>query len=383
MRSGRKRLHSGTWRSKVEAETALSEERNLLRTLVDALPDIVYVKDTHSRYVLANTQCLQHLGTDNSLEVLGRTSADFLPAEEAERARQEEKDIIKSERPIIGEERKDQHPGNPDGQEEVDSHRWYAVTKIPWRDHQGKVAGTIGLHRDITHYKEAAENIITLSQMLIQAQETEQQRMALELHDNVAQDLAALRISWDLVSAKLRETSTNPILQQAERFSNLLSRCIQTVRNLSHDLSPVGLHERSLVEVVSEFCEEYAKYHDIEVETHFAGVGKLQLPDEVKINLFRITQEAFNNTRRHANATRIELKIVTTPRRLILDISDNGLGFHPQSTMQRAIQTHHMGLYSIQQRAKLIGAKSTIRSAIDKGTRVRIEMPLEEANLHD
>ena len=135
-----------TDRKRVELE--LVRERNLLRTLIDHIPEYIYVKDSEGRFLTTNKAHLEVAGTQ---EVLGKTVFDIFPREMAQRYTDDDRALITSERSIIDQE---EPSVAPDGSE-----RWLLTTKVPLRDPKGSVAGLVGISRDITDRKrsEAAE----------------------------------------------------------------------------------------------------------------------------------------------------------------------------------------------------------------------------------
>ena len=136
-----------TERKRVEEK--LADERNLLRALVDNLPDRIFVKYINSAFVFANIGCARHLGAESPQAVIGKTAFDFLQPEAAEQYRAQELEIMRTGKGIINQEvcYKD------------DSGRvqWHLSTKVPWRDEDGNIIGIIGLNRDITEHKRAEE----------------------------------------------------------------------------------------------------------------------------------------------------------------------------------------------------------------------------------
>jgi len=127
-------------------EEALARERNLLRTLVDNLPDYIYVKDAEGRFILGNAAVVRQMGVASPDELVGKTDFDFFPRDLAERYYAEEQEIIRSGRGLY------EHEGpTVDGGRE----RWVSTTKVPLRDAQGRVIGFVGLGRDITERKAA------------------------------------------------------------------------------------------------------------------------------------------------------------------------------------------------------------------------------------
>lgn len=152
------------------SEEKLLQERDLLRTLVDHLPDDIYVKDPQSRYLLVNEPLRRHLGVATAQDVLGKTDFDFKALKSAQRSFEDEQALLQSGQPLIShiEPLTDQING---------TEKWILSTKIPMRDPQGQVVGLVGMSRDITHLKMAedalrrgrdfAEGIIDTAQVII------------------------------------------------------------------------------------------------------------------------------------------------------------------------------------------------------------------------
>lgn len=134
-----------------QAETALSQERELLRTLVDNMPEEVYVKDRERRFLLVNKLVLSALGVQHMDDIIGKRDEDFLPPEMAKQFADEEDEIIRTGRPLIDDEHSPRHMEGP--------RKWYTRTKLPLRDGDGKIIGLLGLGSDITERKRAEEDL--------------------------------------------------------------------------------------------------------------------------------------------------------------------------------------------------------------------------------
>ena len=132
-------------------EELLDNERNLLRTLIDTLPDKIYIKDTEGRFIICNKATAVRLGASNPEEVIGKSDFDLLPRELAERFYADEQEIIKSGQPLIDhEEPLDQVSG---------TRYWNMVTKVPIRDKHGSITGIVGSGRDITEQKQVERTL--------------------------------------------------------------------------------------------------------------------------------------------------------------------------------------------------------------------------------
>ena len=129
------------------AEETLERERNLLRTLIDNLPDYVYVKDAQGRFLASNLAAARILGAATTSEILGRTDADFYPPELAAEYRADEERLLASGQPLL-----DKDEPHRDSTGNV---RTILTTKVPVRDSRGVVVGLVGISRDITERKQA------------------------------------------------------------------------------------------------------------------------------------------------------------------------------------------------------------------------------------
>ncbi|MBI1881175.1 MAG: PAS domain S-box protein, partial [Chloroflexi bacterium] len=135
------------------AEEALAAERNLLRTLIDNVPDFIYVKDTESRFVLGSKALAQAMNASTPDELVGKTDFDFLDRELAERFYTDEQAVIRSGQPLIGQEEPFTTPtSNKQG--------WYSTATVPLRDNQGQIVGIVGLSHDITKLKQAEQALL-------------------------------------------------------------------------------------------------------------------------------------------------------------------------------------------------------------------------------
>ncbi len=127
------------------ADLNMPSDSELLHTLLDNMPDSIYFKDLKSRFVRVNTNWLEKAGVKLDSEALGKTDFDFFTPEHARQAFNDEQNIIKSGKPMVGIEEKETWPDRPD--------TWVSTTKMPFRNKKGETLGTFGLSRDITEIK--------------------------------------------------------------------------------------------------------------------------------------------------------------------------------------------------------------------------------------
>lgn len=137
-----------------KAQEALETERKLLRTMIDTLPDSVYVKDTEGRFVMVNAKLIQDVGASSQADMLGKTDFDFFPANHAAEWRTGEEIIIQTGQPIINRE---EPAVRPDGQP-----TYFLTSKVPLRDAEGNITRIVGITRDVTELRAAEARAVAL-----------------------------------------------------------------------------------------------------------------------------------------------------------------------------------------------------------------------------
>ncbi|HWB61338.1 MAG TPA: PAS domain-containing protein [Chthoniobacteraceae bacterium] len=142
-------------------ETALAAERNLIRSVIDNVPDRILLKDTAGRYMLNNVAHARFLGLDDPRQALGRTLGDFLPAEYVTPRREEDEEILRTGKPMVN---SIEPMLNAQG-----ARRWLSTTKVPLRDEEGAILGIVIISRDITDQKEAQEKLVEANKNLTEA----------------------------------------------------------------------------------------------------------------------------------------------------------------------------------------------------------------------
>jgi len=139
-------------------ENALARERYLLKTLMDNLPDNIYLKHRESRFIAVTRAAIAWFGLKDPADLLAKTDADLFAPVHAQAALRDEQEILRTGRPLVNVEEKETWP---DGRE-----TWVSTTKLPLRDSNGEIIGTFGLSRDITGKKQAEEKLAALAREL-------------------------------------------------------------------------------------------------------------------------------------------------------------------------------------------------------------------------
>ena len=252
--------------------------------------------------------------------------------------------------------------------------RWIRGSVAPLVSESFQVEGIIITFMDITAEKELQKERERLSLRLLEIQEEERKRIAYELHDDTAQYLSILKMQLGALAGS-EEIQSPKIKEKLQYLEKDADRAFNDVRRYSHELRPAVLEKMGLAAALEQIADDYNKLGQITVEVTVEG-QEPELPEGVKLGFFRIAQEALGNTRKHAKASRSVINLYYKKNRLELSVSDNGIGFDVAEAGQRARGQGSLGLMSMQERARLIGANLEIDSKPGQGTTVKVEMPL-------
>ncbi len=226
---------------------------------------------------------------------------------------------------------------------------------------------------DITNRKHAEQQIRTLTQEILRAQESERERIARDLHDYLVQDLAALRMSLEMFLDDLGGLSPE-MVRRGSLLSKAVHESIAAVRDLSHGLRPPGLDQLGLVRIVARYCRDFSAKSGIPVEFGTTGTNEMHLDSDTAINMFRVVQEAMRNVAKHADATRVKVVLAARLPKLTLTIEDNGKSFDVDSRSVAALGEKRMGLLGMTERVKLLKGTMRIDSIPNRGTTIRVEI---------
>ena len=212
----------------------------------------------------------------------------------------------------------------------------------------------------------------TLRQLL-ESQERERRLIAYEIHDGLAQQLAAAAMYCGTFE-QLHQTHPEEATKAHEAGAIMLQKALAETRRLIGGLRPAVLDESGLVAAVENLISHIEAEGTTQIE--FLPDVRFDRLDPARENsLFRIVQESLTNAGRYSGTQKIRVRLAQQTDRLILEIQDWGSGFDPNTVAQECF-----GLKGIRERANLLGGQATIESAPGEGTRVRVELPMEENN---
>ncbi|AMK10270.1 PAS domain S-box protein [Pseudodesulfovibrio indicus] len=228
----------------------------------------------------------------------------------------------------------------------------------------------------------AQERIQTLTQQLIRVQEDERQRIARDLHDNVAQDLSSIMLKMETLFDG-QDCVAQELSARGASVAEVLRGCIASVREIAYGLRPPALDQLGLVRALQNLSQDAGARYGFEVDFFSTGIDNVSLDFDVEINLYRMVQEAVRNICRHAEASKATVRLIKSHPDILIRIEDNGRGFSMEERLARADQDKRMGLRSMEERARLIGGVMDIQSLPGTGTRVVFKVPFENAKRHE
>jgi two-component system sensor histidine kinase/response regulator len=218
-----------------QAESALEQERYLLRALMDNLPHNIYFKDTRSRFLRINKALARSFGLRETTEALGKTDADFFTNEHAQQALRDEQEILRSGQPLLDKEEKETWP---------DGHvTWVSTSKMPLRSPEGEIVGTFGISRDITERKHAQEQLQAAKAAAEVANRAKSEFLATMSHE-IRTPMNGLIGMLDLL------LDTQPTAQQ-HVYLNLASQSAETLLRLLNDILDFSKIEAGKLELES------------------------------------------------------------------------------------------------------------------------------------
>ena len=412
-----------------ERTRELAEKRNLLRTLIDNLPDAVFVKDTEGRVIIDNLAHARYLGFDDTAQTIGKSDFDCFPREKAEQFRRAELELIQSGKEFNGEENLKLANGDT---------CWFRTTKVPLRDDRGQIIGLAGINRDITERKKWESELESLHKQLLEtSRHAGMAEVATSVLHNVGNVLNSVNVSASVVGEHVRSTNLDRLskaisllhenrsnlsefFKQEEKGAKLISflealfvilkKERETVqhevdaltKNVEHIKKIVSMQQTyakvsGVIEIVSpvELIEDSLRMHEAAFQRHavkvvreFSDVPKIAIDRhkvmQILVNLFSNAKYACDFNDPGNRTIRVYLKPVNDER-IRIEVIDNGMGIAEENvtrifsygfTTRRT--GHGFGLHSGALAAKDLGGSLNATSkGAGKGATFILELPIE------
>ena len=388
-----------------QAEEKLISNENQLRLITDAVPLLISYVDREHRYQFVNRSYTEWFGKSRE-EVIGKHLSEVL-GQSAYRTI-----LPKIERVLSGEEIVIEHLIPYES-----GKRFIHLNYIP--DFDASSDQVLGFHafvQDITERKKAEEVLrrsrheleslvkertqelgrannalqlqmieraeaeearVKVLQRLITVQEDERRRLARDLHDQLGQQLTALRLKLEVLR---KMCSGNEELYNQVAETQKLARELDTdIDSLVWQLRPPLLDDLGIITALDNYAQQWSMNFRISAYFNADRFGKTTLSTEAETNLYYIAQEALNNIAKHAQANRVNILLEPRDNSVVLIIEDDGIGFDTDKQIPAGNLTKGMGLIGMQERVSLVGGTLEIESAPGKGTTIYAKIPVLSA----
>ncbi|MBM3129925.1 MAG: GAF domain-containing protein [Chloroflexi bacterium] len=206
----------------------------------------------------------------------------------------------------------------------------------------------------------------------------ERTRIAREIHDGLAQDLTYLVLKISAAQKLASQGKVRELHKELDEISNQLRRDMRDVRHTIFALRPLDIETEGFLPALQKFAKEFGMTTEVEVPLAVQGDAS-RLAPKMETALFRLTQEALNNIRKHARAKHVWIALnLDDPRAAVLDVRDDGAGFDLEKASQAARARGSVGLVQMRERAERAGGTFSITTAPGKGTQIHVELPTRE-----
>jgi signal transduction histidine kinase len=271
---------------------------------------------------------------------------------------------------------------------------WIDITITPVYNEQNEVEELLILGTDLTMRKSAERNMNVKSRaeiekkinqqkfrsvLILEGQEEERKRIAMDIHDGIGQMLTSLKFQIESINLKESEKTQTKISE----IDQLIKQIIKEVRKVTFNLKPTVLGDYGLQAALNVFTQEIGKLIDIKLI--YRTEGELyRLPQKIENNIFRIIQEAINNAIKYSQAEIIEVFLQQTENDLTIVVKDEGIGFDPKIVEGRSVNIESgRGFFNMYERTEYVNGRLVIISDPGKGTTVTLTVPMRNAVLVD
>jgi PAS domain S-box-containing protein len=371
------------------AEEAINQERRMLRTLIDNLPDPIYVQDKECRKVIANKADVENIGLSTEAEVLGKTDLELFPGKIGERGYKDDKKIILSGKPIYDLE---EEFINANGK-----HRWLQTTKIPLYDKDGNITGLVGIGHDITERKHIVEELIMAKE---KAEESDKLKTAF-LH-NISHEIrtpmnAIVGFSTLLgepdIDEKTRKSYIEVIMQSSNHLLSIITDIVD-ISNIEANLIKTFKNEMSVNASVKSLCNQFMpkaaeKNINLVYENGLSESDAMILTDRTKFS--QILSNLISNAVKFTEKGNVKISYGLKDNFLEFSVTDSGIGisqehhsrifdrfYQVQNAMERLYEGTGLGLAISKAYVEHLGGKIWLTSVPGIGTTFFFTIPYEK-----
>jgi PAS domain S-box-containing protein len=325
----------------------------------------VAIMDLDGSIKWTNSAFTKMFGTSEKSQLIGRQLSELFTSPNIHEIEDIKKTIDQSKRTTAEFRIKDEE-GNP-GYIEL----YYSDVQ----NYSGEVVGEMVSIHDITHRKLLEQHLRQTSAKLVDAQEAERRRVAQELHDSVGASLASLKFAVEEWAQSTQRQNTSARKEPLSIIKKI-QHIINEVHHISKNLHPAILHDLGFNTAIHAFCREMQESSSAITILLHLDIPDADIPEKLKIVLYRVIQEGVTNAIRHADPETIDVRLSKYQNSIELVIKDDGKGFDPKIAWDEQNKQKGMGLRNIQDRAEIYEGIFEMDSTIGQGTVLKFNWPL-------
>jgi PAS domain S-box-containing protein len=346
-----------------ESERSMNVSERKYRYLFENASDAIWVQDVNGLFVDANRAFEKMTGFKVN-ELKGVQLAKFLSSGSLALAREVRDKLIQGE--AFGQPYEQQF-SIKDG-----SIKTVKMSTNPIMA-GGRITGFEHVARDVTLEKQQQENVQSYIRQITRVQEEERKRIARDLHDEVSPEILILIQKLDKL-ATAKSTRAASLKENIAGLRRQAVDALQSLRRCAQGLRPRIIDDLGLEAALGWLADELEKDLGIDARVEVTGVDGALSP-EMQIVLFRIAQEATNNIRKHAGATRVTIRVEGGADFITMSVADDGRGFEVPPRAEAMVGDGRLGLMGMYERARLLNGKLEIKSSPGTGTEVVVRLP--------
>ncbi len=358
----------------VQRRVQAVKARSHLLTVLDKTPVFIGMSDQNGVLYYLNPTGRNLIGLDEQEALSGLTLTDCYAPQE--RSRISEQSVLTARNE--GAWSDDSMLSSRSGQE-IRVH----LTLLSHQDEHAQLSGFTLMGRDMRDWVRSEEALRTtqneiwrLAAQHLTIQENERRRIALDLHDGLGQTLSLVKLSIEEAMRSMKTGSSGQAAQTLAGLGPTVKSALTELRRISMNLRPSTLDDLGILATLSWYFREFeSACPELRLQRE-VSVAEADVPDLLKITIFRIVQEATGNALKHAKAARVRVSLQSQEGALMLRIEDNGQGFNPEQGLSQHEFGSGLGLQSMRERAELSGADYALTAAPGQGTRIEVLWPM-------
>ncbi|MFC1490660.1 PAS domain S-box protein [Candidatus Latescibacterota bacterium] len=246
-------------------------------------------------------------------------------------------------------------------------------------DIDGKPTGTRAIYHDITELRQIQKQLLShqeklrsLTRQNYLIEDRERRRISIYLHDQISQELVALRMKFGVLRKQCTSGETDNLIND---INELIENAVENTRTLTFDLSSPVLNELGLVPATEWLCEKISQDHNLKISLK-SDSKPMIMDDDLKNMIYRSIRELINNVVKHAQASKAKISITHEENMLRINVKDNGIGFNKSPQEALLGEEGGFGIFSIREQLEYVGGHLEITSKSGKGTVISLSVPL-------